>query len=200
MARLSRLRDRLTPAQAARGDRSESHVAAGIWVFHPPQGRPKDEARRFVRVFRGAWKRIPKEDRRTLLDYWNDCKNDYRARIQGFKEPVRLPWVELFANSQMESTEALGQTRTFGMWRAASFGFDPRAIPYLSDEGLAFLIAHELSHAFLSILDPAHAKDWAETREDDTDMQAQNWGFDRVALTRDKTATSWPWPEEGESW
>jgi Zn-dependent protease with chaperone function len=126
-----------------------------------------DEAR-FVKLFKETWKAFPLWARRPMLRYYREG-DTLETAISGGPSPAIIIIPEP------------AEDNALGCWRAkrGSFFFWADAVNALPDEHLRTLIAHELTHSYLSATEY-----YAPGQEEDfvAELIAQ-WGFDDHALS-----------------
>jgi hypothetical protein len=136
---------------------------------------------RFVDAFRRTWRQVPLWARRVLLKHWRKVN----AGLGDLAGHMRFPDIELvdfksnFARGN--SGNAVAQTNA----AATCFAFLAGCVDAMPLAALDALIAHELAHAVLFIIEPDEHKagyrydkfgiSWAEC---DADNLAEGWGFD----------------------
>jgi len=146
------------------------------------------DGRRFARLFRQAWSKLPLSVRRKLLKYW-------RVRFRELYGDVLhlCPWppIELVPDKsdfyRGNSTDALAQ---YSHWRCG-FSFHSAWMDALPDHAVECVVAHELAHAVCYIDNPDRHRAGApynnrgySRSEHEADALAKSWGFDVAAKKR----------------
>jgi hypothetical protein len=149
---------------------------SGIYLMRCGHG--DDE--RFARGFRKTWRRLGKDVRRSLTDYWRDPDIVYMGLQLVF------PTIEVLDDWSGRNEGEAGVCKLNGHL----FRFLAPLVDAMPDDILATLIAHELAHAYraavgILVLDPdnpltaeENGRDELETRQ----LVHGTWGFDEDAL------------------
>jgi len=142
------------------------------------------DGRRFARLFRQTWQKLPLSARRRLLKHWREAR-----RLRYGDAPLTAPWpsIELLAYksdfSRGNSPDAVAQYSH----RLCGFYFLAGTMDALPEDAVEAVIAHELAHAVLCIEDVYHHLDPANVDYDsmgfscseyEADEMAGDWGFD----------------------
>ena len=148
-------------AEGARMSRTESLLPCGGVVGARPW-RPA-AVRRLTRLFRGAWGRIPKADRRIMVDYWDR---------PGYCFPLVILYDRL-------GTTADGKT-TYAQYLAPGrFDFSHDMTADMPDEMVEALVGHELAHCWMYAVGDHPPTQYVESA---TDSLAECWGFPMTTL------------------
>jgi hypothetical protein len=158
------------------------------------------DGERFGRLFRQTWARLPLKIRRRLLKHWRSVtpkivQNRANPMLSDLLQRIVWPSVEL---ADWKSDLFRGNSRA--AWgqcqmRGTRFNFWSIGVNHLLDEGVCFLIAHELAHASMGVMDPEHST--SPSREEDADDVARCWGFDPMAFYDSSVPE---WVERGPRW
>ena len=142
--------------------------------------------RRFARVFRETWLKLPLWVRRRMLKHWRE----YKAAVVCLPELRRqldVPSIEVLDDKsdwhRGPSGCAAGQTSIQG----TSLSFWAEVVDRLPDEHLQTFIAHELAHVHLMTHNCHHTDDYS-LAESEVSEALDEWGFDEGAM--------WIWQEE----
>lgn len=128
---------------------------------------------RFARIFRQVWKKLPQKDKDLLLKDWQEAKQDSSPWL-------RFPLFELITDkADFYDGDSL---LTFAQYNPGrrSFSFRSQTVDFLPEKQVKFVIAHELAHAVLGIMDPKHsdsAEAGIDEKELSADAMAEYWGF-----------------------
>ena len=142
---------------------------------------------RFVEAFRRTWRQVPLWARRVLLRHWRKVN----AGLGDLAGHMHLPHIALvdFKSDFARGNSGNAVAQTNGT--ATGFAFLSSRADAMPLAALEALIAHELAHAVLFIIEPEEHKagyrydelgiSWAEY---DADELAADWGFDIDAKNR----------------
>lgn len=157
-------------------------IATSSGLYMAAWGHAAD--RRFARVFRQAWRKVPLSARRVTVRHWRRYRDAYAAAAA----LIDVPLVEVLDYKSNfhrgRSKDAVGQCDHMGTVLA----FWAPWVDRLPDEHLETLIAHELAHVYLIATRPGHMQQRYSRAESEVYAVLSEWGFDEDSY--------WQWVED----